>query len=591
MEKLSYRVLLRDYFWPQGWRLVWLGVLLAVNIGLQLWAPQIMRDFLDVALAEEGGSLTGMALLFLVVAFSQQLAAVGATYVGENVGWIATNQLRYDLARHCLYLDNRFHHTHTPGEMIERIDGDINTLSTFFARFVLQLVGNGILLVGIVLLLWWESVEMGGAITVFVIVAFLILVRFRNVAVPHWQASREASSDYYSFVEEQLAGTEDVRANGAIPFVMYRFFELLRHFWQTTVRARLFAFGMTNLSWLMFAVGAYLSLGFGAQLYVDGVVTLGSVYLIFHYTTMLHQPMQRIVQEIETLQQAGAGVARIRELSVYENQLVAVAEPVAMPVTGLGIALEDVWFAYERAEGGEDWHWILRGVGCEVAEGKVLGLLGRTGSGKTTITRLLLRLYDLQKGSVKIGGIDVRQFDLRQLRQTVGIVTQTVELFHASVRDNLTFFDAEIDDEAVVAAVEMVGMDEWLAGLPAGLDTVLVGSGGDLSAGQAQLLAMARIFLKNPQIIILDEASSRLDPATEQRLERALDKLLVGRTVIIIAHRLATVARADEILILEGGKVVEQGEREALLANPDSRLSALWRVGLERWEMMEGDDG
>jgi ABC-type multidrug transport system fused ATPase/permease subunit len=207
-------------------------------------------------------------------------------------------------------------------------------------------------------------------------------------------------------------------------------------------------------------------------------------------------------------------------------------------------------------------------------------VLGRTGSGKTTLTRLLFRLYEPTLGAIRMGGVDLRSASLAELRQRVGIVTQDVQLFRASLRDNLSLFDPTIPDARIVAALEELGLGPWLRGLPAGLDTEL--SGGDgLSSGEAQLLAFARVFLRDPGLVILDEASSRLDPATERQIERAVGRLLHNRTAIIIAHRLSTVQRADTILILDSGEVAELGPRAALAGDETSRFSKLLRVGME----------
>jgi ABC-type multidrug transport system fused ATPase/permease subunit len=211
----------------------------------------------------------------------------------------------------------------------------------------------------------------------------------------------------------------------------------------------------------------------------------------------------------------------------------------------------------------------------------VLGVLGRTGSGKTTMTRLLFRLYDPHAGAVRLGNVDIREAGLADVRGHVGMVTQEVQLFNASVRDNLTLFNRRIADEAIVRALREIGLWEWFQSLPDGLDTVLGAAGGGLSAGQAQLLALTRVFLRDPGLVILDEASSRLDPATERLLERAIDRLFANRTGIVIAHRLSTVQRADDILILDHGRVAEYGQRAQLAANPNSRFAQLLRTGLE----------
>jgi ATP-binding cassette subfamily B protein len=225
-------------------------------------------------------------------------------------------------------------------------------------------------------------------------------------------------------------------------------------------------------------------------------------------------------------------------------------------------------------------------VSFSLGAGRVLGVLGRTGSGKTTLTRLLFRLYDVDAGAITLQGTDVRDVTLADVRQRVGMVTQDVQLFAATVRDNLTLFRqydlqrTPILDRDVLTAIALLGLDDWFARLPQGLDTPLAAGGQGLSAGEAQLLALTRVFLRKPHLVILDEASSRLDPATEQLLEQAIDRLLRDRTSIIIAHRLATVQRADDILILENGRVRELGPRAALAADPASRFYSLLQTGL-----------
>jgi ATP-binding cassette subfamily B protein len=218
---------------------------------------------------------------------------------------------------------------------------------------------------------------------------------------------------------------------------------------------------------------------------------------------------------------------------------------------------------------------ILRDISFELEPGQVLGLLGRTGAGKTSLIRLLCRLYAPTAGAIRLDGRDIREASLEQLRQRIGVVTQDVQVFAASVRDNVALFDPQVPDERIREVLDDLGLGPWLARQPDGLETVLAGAGG-LSAGEGQLLAFARVFLNDPGLVVLDEAASRLDPAAARRVERALDRLLDGRrSAIIIAHRLESVRRADRILMLEAGRVVEAGERAALAADPASRLARL----------------
>jgi ABC-type multidrug transport system fused ATPase/permease subunit len=263
-----------------------------------------------------------------------------------------------------------------------------------------------------------------------------------------------------------------------------------------------------------------------------------------------------------------------------------------LPAGALPVEFVDVSFAYDDALGSSSPDEqptvasnVLNSVSFRLHPGQTLGLLGRTGSGKTSLTRLLFRLYDPTEGSIRIGDVDIGSVALRDLRACVGMVTQDVQLFHATIRDNLTFFNQHIDDKEIERVLVDLGLWSWIETLPSGLDTMLGTSGQGLSAGQSQLLAFARVFLRDPSLVILDEASSRLDPATERLMERAVDQLLhpegASRTGIIIAHRLQTVQRADLIMILEAGRIVEWGPRTQLASDPSSHFYRLLQTGLE----------
>jgi ATP-binding cassette subfamily B protein len=301
------------------------------------------------------------------------------------------------------------------------------------------------------------------------------------------------------------------------------------------------------------------------------------VYIVLQYIQMVHRPVEQIREELIDLQKAGASIERVQELFDREPQLTR-RDSRTLPPGPLSVGFESVTFSYNDDGGRET---VLDDVDFFIAPGRVVGLLGRTGSGKSTIARLLTHLHEPQQGSVRIGGNDTRDIDLANLRHRVAMVTQDVQLFRATIRENLTFFDSTISDDRLHEVIERLELAEWLDSLPNGLDTVLESGSGGLSAGQAQLLAFTRVFLRDPGVVVLDEASSRLDPATETLLERAIDHLLENRTAIVIAHRLSTVHRADDIIILDNGIVVEAGKREDLAADPESLLSSLLATGME----------
>jgi ABC-type multidrug transport system fused ATPase/permease subunit len=601
--------LLAAYLRPQRLRFAALALLLLGSIGLELLNPQILRAFLDGALAGAAPELLlRTALLFIGVALAHQVVAVLARYASEQVGWSATNALRGDLAEHCLRLDLAFHKARTPGELIERVDGDVTALASFFSRLTVNVLGNLLLLLGALALLFREDWRAGLAITLFALAMLWLLNTLRSIGVPFWAAEREASAQFFGFLSEQLSSTEDVRGNGASAYVMRRFSELLRAWLPFQRRGHLSGYSLWMGSTLMFAIGNAVALGLGAYLWSRGEISLGTVYLLFSYTELLRRPIDEIRSELQELQRALASIGRIQELLRLTPQIRPRADRL-LPPGALSVAFEQVIFAYAdqppttsdegrrtKDEGpgaesqdpgaGQDsqstmLNTQLHEVSFGLEPGEVLGLLGRTGSGKSTVARLLLRLYDPDSGAVRLGGVDLRDVRTESLRQRVGVVTQDVQLFQGSVRDNLTFYNRAIPDARIREALDTLGLLPWLDSLPSGLDTELASGGGGLSAGEAQLLAFARALLHDPGLVILDEASARLDPATERLIERAVERLLRGRTAVIIAHRLSTVQRADTIILLESGQIAEHGPRARLAADPGSRFAALLRAGLE----------
>jgi ATP-binding cassette subfamily B protein len=607
----QHRRLLTTYLAPQRVRVALLAVLLLTGIGLQLVNPQVMGYFIDTAQA--GGptrALVLAALVYLVAGLLGRGLTFATSYVGLNVAWKATNALRSDLTRHCLRLDMPFHKTHTPGEMIERVDGDALALGTFFSQMVVKTAGNALLVIAILFLLYRENAAAGLILTAYTALIVAVLAGTQNLGAKRWAAARQAWAEQSSFLEEHIAGSEDIRGIGAEQYVLDKLLGIMH---SLTARARggwmanALGFSLTNF---LYVVGYGLGLAIGAYLYTHGSITIGTAFVMVYYIGMLAAPLDEIRDQAKELQQATGSVGRIAELFQLQPRVIAGAEA-NLPAGALSVAFEDVSFAYddegrtiakhpggtndEAADDGSAHNSptehvteyairntspTLSNISVTVAPTRVLGVLGRTGSGKTTLTRLLFRLYDPTSGVIRLGGADLRGVGFDDLRGRVGLVTQDVQLFGASVRDNITLFDPRVTDEQISSALAKLDLGEWVQAL-GGLDAELNAGGGGMSAGEAQLLAFTRLLLRDPGLVILDEAASRLDPITEARLERAIDRLLAGRTAIIIAHRLHTVSRADDILILEEGGVVEFGPRRQLAEDPASRFHRLLQTGLE----------
>jgi ABC-type multidrug transport system fused ATPase/permease subunit len=581
LPRFTYMSLLLRYLKPQRGLVLLLSLLIIGGIALQLANPQLVRRFLDgVESGQDLSVLLQTALLFIVIALLAQALKLAATYVGEGLAWTATNELRADLADHCLKLDMTFHKAHKPGELIERVDGDVNQLATFFSQLLIQLVSNILLIGGVVILLWLVDWRVGATITLLALSGMAALYAINSHLVPRWQRVRQVDSEFFGYLEEWLNGTEVIRSNGAAPYILGRLYRLFRQRWRSMQSAMRLNLGVMTIPIVVPALAYIAAYLWGTALFRGSVLTIGTVYLIFYYIDLIKNPLWIIQRQVQDLQKAAASINRISQLFAQQPTLFD-GSPDPLPQGALTVQFDDVSFYYADDPGAD----VLTDLSFTLDAGQILGLLGRTGSGKTTMTRLLFRFYDPTSGCIKLGDnsgefTDIRDITQAELRRRIGLVTQEVQLFHASVRDNLTLFDESIEDGQIVAALGELGLTPWLDSLPDGLETRLE-AGDSLSAGEAQLLALGRVFLADPGLVILDEASSRLDPATELMLNLAVEKLIRGRTAVIIAHRLATVQRAGEIMILSGGQIVEHGPRIALATDPNSRFNGLLRAGIE----------
>ena len=569
--------LLKTYLWPRRYRLASLAGLMLFSLAAQLARPQILRSVLDLSLA--GNALTqvlwGVVVLGAVAVAGHFFDAL-VRYGSDRLGWETTNELRHNLTLHVLGLPMAFHKGTSPGELIERVDVDVTRLAGLMANFVRHIVINVLFIVGSVLLLWREHYLVGLVFALYTAVSLTVLSRVRTITTPYVVADRKATAHVYGLVGEQLSTTEDTQGVGGGRVMQDRLRLELYKWLPHRIKAYLSYTSIWSAAMLLQAINLLIAVALAIFLWRNLGASIGTAYLIIHYAELLQQPVQQIRMQLQELQRAASSLTRINELLALSSLAEEGDALSPLPTGALQIDAHDLSFNYH-----DDHTLVLDRVSFCLPAGKVLGVIGRTGSGKTTLARLMARQYDPTGGSLCLGGIATTATAVKTIRERISFVTQEVQVFKASVRDNLTFFDDSFSDTELLGVLSELGLLDWYSSLPAGLDTMLESGSGGLSAGEGQLLALARAFLRNPSIVVLDEASAKLDPITESMIARALLRLLAGRTGLVVAHRLATLEEVDYLLLLDGGRMVEFGLRQVLAQNPESHYSHLRQFGLE----------
>jgi ATP-binding cassette, subfamily B, bacterial len=562
-------------------RWVALGVLVAIASAMLLAAPLVVRQVVDRATAgAAAGELRRLALLFLAIVVVGQVVEVLVARSATSAAWRTTNDLRLRITRHVLQLDHEFHRRHTPGELIQRVDGDVTSVSDLLGKVLPKAVGAALVVGGMVVVLGVLDWRLGLGMLVYVGLAVLLVQLTRHRAIAESSDEMGALARLYGGIEERLTAAEDLRANGAGGHAMWRFVEESSDAFGSAVRRESAFLGLWWAVQGTVIGGTVLAIVASAVLLSQGVIELGTAFLMFQYVLLIERPLEEVVHELETVQKASGAMVRVGALLAVEPSIRDTGT-VSPPAGALSIAFETVRFDYADVT-DDDAPPVLDEVTLSIAAGRSVGVVGRTGSGKTTFSRLVLRLVEPTAGTIRFGGIPIADIPMAELRRRVALVPQEVELFGGTIRENVTLFGAGgidvADDAAVRRALSAVGLDQLAGG---DLDRELGSGGAGLSAGEAQLLAMARVWLRDPDLLVLDEATARIDPETEAKVESAVRTLIGGRTTIVIAHRLSTLREVDEIVMFDAGRVVEHGARADLATDPDSRFHRLLTLALE----------
>lgn len=581
------RLMRRMLAYTRPYRRVVAGALacLVLEGALQLVGPLLTRRVIDEALpAHDGALVTTAAGLFALALVLQYGAAFGETVLTGLLGQRVMQDLRAELFAHLQRLPIAFFDRTPVGRLVTRVTSDIEALNELFTSGVVAGLGDLFALGAIGAVMLWTDWRL--ALAAFAVIPFVLGVSwlFRVKVREAYRDIRGRLARINAFVQERVGGIRVVQLFGRGGRELGRFDGLNRahldvHLKSITIYALYFPVieVLTTVALALLLVG-------GASRVLEHTLTVGTVAAFLQLLRRFFQPLQDLSDKYNTLQQAMAAAERVFTLldtpagASARDLAGAPVTPVDAPRAAVSVTFEDVWFTYDDrplAEGREPT-WVLRGVSFTAAPGATLALVGHTGAGKSTIVSLLLRFYEPTRGRILLDGVDVRTLPVEVLRARIGFVQQDIFLFAGDVASNIRL-SSGLDDGAVRAAAARVGADRVVARLPGGYAHELGERGASLSVGERQLLSFARAVAANPELLVLDEATSAVDSESEAAIQQALGTLMQGRTTIAIAHRLSTILAADEILVLHHGQVVERGTHGSLLAR-DGLYARLYRL-------------
>jgi len=549
------------YLRHQSWALAATALLVAASSGSGLLGPYLMGKAIDEFIIE--GDLPGLArtaLLMLTAYLITSLATWLQTYVMSGASQRAIRDIRSDLFAKLQTLSLRFFDQRTHGEMMSRLANDVENISNVLTESVTQLISGLLSIVGVAAMMFFINVRL--AIVSLVTIPLMIFLsewvgkRTRK----GFREQQETLGRLNGIIEETITGQRVVKAYVREAAVIEQFDAVNRRLRRASTNAQILAGTIGPLSNFVNNVGFAIVAGAGGWMAVQGTATVGTIASFVSYARQFARPLNQIANLYSSIQSAIAGAERVFEIidQVPELRDAPGARPLAR-VEG-DVVFDDVCFGYERNAP------VLKYVNLYAEPGQTIALVGPTGAGKTTIVNLMTRFYDIDSGSIRIDGVDIRHVRKDDLRRKLGIVLQDTFLFSNTVMENIRYGRLEATDEEVEAAARLANADQFIRYLPQGYGTLLSERGSNLSLGQRQLLSIARAILANPSILILDEATSSVDTRTEKQIQEAMLRLMEGRTSFVIAHRLSTIREADVILVINHGEIIERGTHEKLLA-------------------------
>lgn len=534
-------------------------------VGAQLLIPWIIRQLIDRLTTQplNAGTIdfiTRISAIALIVFVARAIMQFIRSYAAHKAGWGVVSDARRLVYQHIQKLSLRFYEDKQTGQLMSRIINDTDLFERMIAHALPDVIVNGITLVGVTVILLSMNVNLTLLTLIPIPIIVLALIGYSKLVRPAFKTRQQSLGELNAVLNDSLSGIREVKAFAREEDALDKVDDKIQLVLTKNLRALKLMAIFNPIFDFAAGIGQLLVIYFGARMAITGSLSIADLVAFFLYLDSFYTPVRNLGNSMEAVQESLAGFERIADILTVSPEIASPEEPHTFtePIKGV-VRFENVCFYYNQ---GEE---VLTDISLDIPAGSTVALVGPTGVGKTTLVSLIPRFYDVIDGKVSIDGVDVREIELDQLHQSVSMVLQDVFLFHGTVRENILFGKPGATEEEMIRAAEIANATEFIDHMPNGYDTLIGERGVKLSGGQKQRLSIARAVLKDSPILILDEATSSVDTETELLIQQALERLIKGRTTIIIAHRLSTVRNADRIVALEGTKIVEAGTHEELL--------------------------
>ncbi len=561
---------------PQKKAIVIISILsIIINIG-EIIKPYLIKlvidSFLSVGIWQKGlitvGIIGGIYItLVLIGNILDFIVSTTASMIGEN----AIYSIRNKLYRYIQHAYIPFHDRTPSGTLFVRITSDVEDITTFFKDVITTFIQDIIMIIALAIMMLSLNYKL--ALICFLLIPFVILTSLiiTKVTKKVQEYSKKAKTKLNIFLAESIYGVKLIKIFNRQYEKEKECIQLCENFYKSRVPTS-FTEGFLIAFMIIFEnIGVSLIIWTCINHFFNINLDVGIIYIFITYLKQIFEPIQRLVENFETIQEATVSINKIYDILEHKEFLENFEKGIEPKEIKGKIEFKNVWFAYE----GENW--ILKNISFTIEQGQSIAIVGRTGSGKTTIINLINRFYEIQKGEILLDGINIKDINLHYLRKQIGIILQDPFIFAKSIKENIEL-NENLSDEAIMETIQLASANEFIESLPNGIEEIANERGSSFSAGQKQLLAFARIFAHNPSIFILDEATANIDTKTEELIQHSIDKISKEKTSIFIAHRLSTIINVDKIIVLSNGEIIEQGTHSELLENKEGYYSKLYNA-------------